>query len=206
MNTGDRFAALSGATGTVTGGFGLVGSRIVHKLRALGAKPLAVGRLDAWTPGRLDAYGSCVYSSVFGISPGDPDVVVGDITDATLMHDLLSRSDYVVHAAALADVAEYTRNPAAALEANIRGTQTVLDAAARHSGTLRRLVFVSSASVYGVGSGNAGAPFGEGDALTPGRSTPTPSCGASIKRPWPWAVATTVTRSCGTSPSTANLR
>ncbi|MEV0282153.1 NAD-dependent epimerase/dehydratase family protein [Streptomyces sp. NPDC050610] len=162
MNTRDRFAALSGATVMVSGGFGLVGSRIVHRLRALGAKPLAVGRLDA--------YGSRVYSRVFGISPGDPDVVAGDITDAALMDDLVSRSDYVIHAAALADVAECTRNPSAALEANIRGTQTVLDAAARHSGTLRRLIFVSSASVYGLGHGsaNAGARFSEEDALTPG--------------------------------------
>jgi UDP-glucose 4-epimerase/dTDP-L-rhamnose 4-epimerase len=41
--------------------------------------------------------------------------------------------------------------------------------AARHSGTLRRLVFVHSASVYGVGNGsaNAGARFSEEDALTP---------------------------------------
>ncbi|MFD3480531.1 NAD-dependent epimerase/dehydratase family protein [Streptomyces sp. NPDC058695] len=162
VNTRDRFADLSGATVTVTGGFGLVGSRIVHQLRALGAKPLAVGRLDA--------YGSSVYSSVFGVSPGDVDVVAGDITDAALMNDLVSRSDYVIHAAALADVAECTRNPAAALEANIRGTQTVLDAAARHSGTLKRLVFVSSASVYGVGNGSTdeGARFSEEDALTPG--------------------------------------
>ncbi|MEV6616744.1 NAD-dependent epimerase/dehydratase family protein [Streptomyces sp. NPDC051051] len=165
MNTRDRFADLSGATVTVTGGFGLVGSRIVHKLRALGAKPLSVGRLDA--------YGSSVCSSVFGISPGDPDVVAGDITDTALMNDLLSRSDYVIHAGALADVAECPRNPAAALEANIRGTQTVLDAAAQHSGTLRRLVFVSSAGVYGVGNGSpdAGACFSED--LAPGQDATT---------------------------------
>ncbi|MFE9921342.1 NAD-dependent epimerase/dehydratase family protein [Streptomyces sp. NPDC005774] len=155
-------ADLSGATVTVTGGFGLVGSRIVHKLRALGAKPLAVGRLDA--------YGSSLYSSVFEISPRDPDVIAGDITDTALMDDLLSHSDYVIHAAALADVAECTRNPAAALKANIDGTQTVLDAAARHGGTLKRLVFVSSASVYGTGTGSADvgrARFGETDPLVP---------------------------------------
>ncbi|MER8090716.1 NAD-dependent epimerase/dehydratase family protein [Streptomyces sp. NPDC058316] len=153
---------MSGATVTVTGGFGLVGSRIVHRLRAVGAKPLAVGRLDA--------YGSSVYSSVFGISPRDPDVIAGDITDAALMDGLLGRSDYVIHAAALADVAECTRNPAAALKANIHGTQTVLDAASRHSGTLKRLVFVSSASVYGIGTGssNVGARFSEEYPLTPG--------------------------------------
>jgi UDP-glucose 4-epimerase/dTDP-L-rhamnose 4-epimerase len=162
VNTKDRLADLSSATVTVTGGFGLVGSRIVHRLRALGAKPLAVGRLDA--------YGSSLYSSVFELSPRDPDVIAGDITDAALMDDLLSHSDYVIHAAALADVAECTRNPAAALKANIDGTQTVLDAAARHGGTLKRLVFVSSASVYGTGTGskNVGrARFRETDPLVP---------------------------------------
>ncbi|MEU7046696.1 NAD-dependent epimerase/dehydratase family protein [Streptomyces varsoviensis] len=107
---------------------------------------------------------------MFGISPADPDVVAGDITDAALMNDLISRSDYVIHAAALADVAACTRNPSATLEANIRGAQTVLDAATRHSGTLRRLVFVSSASVYGLGHGaaDAGARFSEEDAPAPG--------------------------------------
>ncbi|MFI1377755.1 NAD-dependent epimerase/dehydratase family protein [Streptomyces longwoodensis] len=161
MNATDRLAVLSGATVAVTGGFGLVGSRIVHKLRALGATPLAVGRLDA--------YGFASGPSVFDISPTDPDVLAGDITDAALMDYLVGRADYVIHAAALADVAECTRNPAAALQANIQGTQTVLDAAARHSGTLKRLVFVSSASVYGVGAGSTteGARFSEDDPLRP---------------------------------------
>jgi UDP-glucose 4-epimerase/dTDP-L-rhamnose 4-epimerase len=161
VNTTDHLAALSGATVAVTGGFGLVGSRIVHKLRAIGAKPLAVGRLDA--------YGSPVCSSVFRISPADPDVIAGDITDTALMDDVLGRSDYVVHAAALADVAECTRNPGAALRANVQGTQTVLDAAARHSHALKRLVFVSSASVYGVGAGFSvtGARFSEEDPVRP---------------------------------------
>ncbi|MEU3298845.1 MULTISPECIES: NAD-dependent epimerase/dehydratase family protein [unclassified Streptomyces] len=164
MNTRDLIADLSGTTVTVTGGFGLVGSRIVHKLREVGAKPLAVGRLDAY--GRSVS----VCSSVFGISPRDPDVIVGDITDVALMDDLVSRSDYVIHAAALADVAECTRNPVAALSANIHGTQSVLDAAARHRGTLKRLVFVSSASVYGIGngSGTMGARFSEEGSLVPG--------------------------------------
>ncbi|MFD5447353.1 MULTISPECIES: NAD-dependent epimerase/dehydratase family protein [unclassified Streptomyces] len=161
MNATDHLAALSGATVAVTGGLGLVGSRIVHKLRAIGAKPLAVGRLDA--------YGAPVCSSVFHISPADPDVIAGDITDTALMDDVLGRSDYVIHAAALADVAECTRNPGAALRANVQGTQTVLDAAARHTRSLKRLVFVSSASVYGVGAGSsvAGARFSEEDPLRP---------------------------------------
>lgn len=152
-------AGLSGATVTVTGGFGLVGSRIVHRLRAIGAKPLAVGRLDA--------YGSAVYSSVFNIRPEDPDVIAGDITDTALMDDVIARSDYVIHAAALADVAGCTRDPMQALRTNVTGTQTVLEAAARNSGTLKRLCFVSSASVYGIGSSSHITRFAEDDRLRP---------------------------------------
>ena len=166
MHEIDRLAGLAGATVTVTGGFGLVGSRIVHKLRAIGAKPLAVGRLDAYD---ASVHSSAVCSNVFGIRPGDPDVIAGDITDTALMDDLVSRSDLVIHAAAMADVAGCTRDPLAALDANVRGTQTVLDAAARHSATLQRFCFVSSASVYGRGRGSASATtrFKENDPLTP---------------------------------------
>ncbi|UWM52282.1 NAD-dependent epimerase/dehydratase family protein [Streptomyces carpaticus] len=161
MQTLDRLAPLAGATVTVTGGLGLVGSRIVRTLRAVGARPIAVGRLDA--------YNSPVHADLFEISPADPDVIVGDITDSALMDDLISRSTYVVHTAALADVAECTRNPSAAVHANISGTQTVLNAAARHSATLERLVFVSSASVYGRGAGTTvrAARFSENDPLAP---------------------------------------
>ncbi|HEY9367830.1 SDR family oxidoreductase [Streptomyces sp.] len=59
-----------------------------------------------------------------------------------------------------------TRNPAAALHANITGNQTVLDAAARHHRTVQRLVFVSSASFYGLGTG--AATFHEDQPLLPG--------------------------------------
>lgn len=150
---------LAGATVTVTGAFGLVGSRIVHKLRAVGARPIAVGRLDAYGPPARN-------SDVFGIDPTGPDVIAGDITDAALMDGLAARSDYIIHAAALADVAECTRNPMHAVHANIRGTQTVLGATARHAGTVKRLVFVSSASVYGNGGAGV-ATFREDDALDP---------------------------------------
>lgn len=162
MNVSDsRLTGLAGATVLVTGAFGLVGSRIVHALRTVGAEPLAVGRRDA--------YGEPGDSTLSGLAPTDPDVIVGDIHDAALMDDLASRADYIVHAAALADVAECTRNPVGALHANVAGTQSVLDAATRHVGTVKRMVFVSSASVYGRGAGTSGvtARFAEDDALLP---------------------------------------
>lgn len=64
----------------------------MHKLREVGAKPLAVGRLDAH--GRSVS----VYTSVFGISLRDPDVIetprpqgdpLGACADITRMRQVL---------------------------------------------------------------------------------------------------------------------
>ncbi|MFE1415564.1 NAD-dependent epimerase/dehydratase family protein [Streptomyces sp. NPDC058746] len=136
-------AALTGSTVLVTGGAGLIGSRITARLRALGARPISLCSMDA--------YPAHVYADFFGVDPTDPDVVTGDIRDAPLVRKLVAECDYVVHAAALADVAACTREPLAAIDTNIAGTQAVLDAVAA-STRIRRLVFVSSASVYGDGS------------------------------------------------------
>ncbi|MFJ4781244.1 NAD-dependent epimerase/dehydratase family protein, partial [Streptomyces sp. NPDC088762] len=136
-------AALTGATVLVTGGAGLIGSRITARLRAIGARPLSLCSMNA--------YPAHVYTDFFGVDPTDPDVVAGDIRDAPLVRKLVAECDYVIHAAALADVAACTREPLAAIDTNIAGTQAVLDAVAA-SARIRRMVFVSSASVYGDGS------------------------------------------------------
>ncbi|WP_308402162.1 NAD-dependent epimerase/dehydratase family protein [Streptomyces sp. RKAG293] len=135
-------ADLPGARVLVTGGGGLIGSRITTQLRELGAHPVSICTLDAYPPH--------IYTDVFGINPHDPDVHTGSVTDPALMRRLVADCDYVIHAAALADVAACTRNPLAAIDTNVTGTQIVLDAVAATEG-VRRLVFVSSASVYGNG-------------------------------------------------------
>lgn len=78
-------------------------------------------------------------------------MIAGDVQNAGLVRQLVQRSDYVIHAAALADVAACTREPLTAIHNNITGTQTVLDAVAAAE-RVHRMVFVSSASVYGNGS------------------------------------------------------
>ncbi|MFG2227664.1 NAD-dependent epimerase/dehydratase family protein [Streptomyces sp. NPDC048644] len=149
-----------GATVAVTGGGGLIGSRIAIQLRAAGARVIVVGRLDA--------YPSTVYSHLFGIDTGHGDTVVGDVTDRALMRHVIGQSDYVIHAAAMADVAACTRNPLAALETNVIGTQILLDEVAR-AARVQRLVFTSSASVYGNGrpARNELVRFHEDDAPDP---------------------------------------
>ncbi|MBB5122863.1 NAD-dependent epimerase/dehydratase family protein [Streptomyces eurocidicus] len=134
---------LAGRTVLVTGGAGLIGSRITAHLRRLGARSVVLCSLDA--------YPRHVYTRLFGIDPADPDVLIGDVQDQALVNRALDGCDYVVHAAALADVAACTRRPLDAIGTNITGTRIVLDAVARSEG-IRRLCFVSSASVYGNGN------------------------------------------------------
>ncbi len=143
----------------VTGAGGLIGSRITSQLRQLGARPISVCKLDA--------YPHEVYRERFGIDASDPDFIVGDIAEPDLMRKVISGCDYVIHAAALADVAACTRRPLDAIDTNITGTQRVLDAVAA-SDRVRRMVFVSSASVYGNGD-HTGQPeqFIEGTAVQP---------------------------------------
>ncbi|MFD8992590.1 NAD-dependent epimerase/dehydratase family protein [Streptomyces goshikiensis] len=143
MHHHSNLSTLAGATVLVTGGAGLIGSRITARLRDLGARPVALCTMNA--------YPEYVYADLFGVHAQDPDVVLGDIRDTTLVRKLVADSDYVIHAAALADVAACTREPPAAIDTNVAGTQNVLDAVAA-ADRVRRMVFVSSASVYGDGN------------------------------------------------------
>ncbi|MDP9609981.1 NAD-dependent epimerase/dehydratase family protein [Streptomyces demainii] len=134
---------LVGRTVLVTGGAGLIGSRIAACLRRAGARPISLCMLDA--------YPRHTYRDLFGVDPADPDVIVGDVRNPGLAKRAVAESDYVIHAAALADVAACTRKPLAAIHTNITGTQVLLDAVAACE-RIRRLVFASSASVYGNGN------------------------------------------------------
>ena len=155
---------LSGKTVLVTGAGGLIGSRITAQLRRLGARPISVCRLDAYPPE--------VYRERFGINTAESDFIVGDVADPKLMSRAITGCDYVIHAAALADVAACTRRPLDAIDTNIVGTQRVLDAVTA-SDQVQRMVFVSSASVYGNGTppepvhDHLPAQFNEGTAVSP---------------------------------------
>ncbi|GAA0367298.1 NAD-dependent epimerase/dehydratase family protein [Actinoallomurus spadix] len=148
---------LAGTTVLVTGAGGLIGSRLTAHLRRIGARPVSVCKIDA--------YPRQVYHDHFGISLNDLDFHVGDIAKPDLIPALIDGCDYVIHAAALADVAACTRRPLKAIEANIVGTQRVLEAA-KAAPHVRRVVFVSSASVYGNTTAQSGA-FAEDSPLHP---------------------------------------
>ncbi|QNP74827.1 NAD-dependent epimerase/dehydratase family protein [Streptomyces roseirectus] len=135
-----RLDKLRGTRVVVTGGAGLVGSRLVALLHATGATVTVLDRMDAYPESGHET---------FGVARAGARLVVGDVRDAGTVGPLLRNADFVVHAAAYADVAACTRRPDLAFRSNVEGTQVVLEQTARFP--VRRLVLVSSASVYGDG-------------------------------------------------------
>jgi dTDP-glucose 4,6-dehydratase len=146
---------VSGRSVLVTGGAGFIGSHLVDLL--LEDPGTAVSVLD-----RLSTGGS---RSNLEQHEGDPRfrLVIGDVTDAGAVHDLVRDADAVIHAAAESHVDRSIDTPREFLICNVLGTQTVLDAC-RTTGT--RMLMVSTDEVYGAGDPDGGV-FDEDRALSP---------------------------------------
>lgn len=131
----ERRVCRDGITGTVlvTGAGGFLGRYLVAALHRCGADVRALVRNPAGIPGAL---------------PSQATIVVGNTSNENIMRSAMEGVEVVVHCAAVV-----TNNVAWRLhqESNITGTQLVLQIA-RESG-VRRLVHISSLSVYGIAPG-----------------------------------------------------
>src|SRR5713101_3054759 len=136
----------------VTGGAGFIGSHLVERLLEGGA---AVRILDNLSTGSLrNLQGVVDRLRAPGDSPGGDrrsgqlEVIIGDVRDRELVRTATRNVDAVFHLAALPSAA-WGRAGAAELESvNVQGTLNVLQAAVAEG--VGRLVFASSASVYGT--------------------------------------------------------
>ena len=129
---------LNGATVLVTGGAGTIGSTIVDQLLVAGAAHVDV--LDNLVRGRRENLETAMPS-------GKVVLVEGDLRDRDLVHDLTRGKDLVFHQAAIR-ITQCAEEPRLALEVLVDGSFNVLEAAAEHR--INKLVFASSASVYGL--------------------------------------------------------
>ncbi|HEY3227445.1 MAG TPA: NAD-dependent epimerase/dehydratase family protein [Planctomycetota bacterium] len=119
-------------TALVTGGAGFIGSNLVDALAGRGER---VRILDDLSTGRRQNL------------PPNVELLQGSITDAAAVVDAVKGVDVVYHLAAVVSVQQCLEEPVAANEVNVVGTSRILQAAA--ASDVRRVVFASSAAVYG---------------------------------------------------------
>ena len=122
----------------VTGGAGFIGSNFVHHVYR--------ERPD-WNITVLD---SLTYAgnraNLDGLDENRVKLVVGDITDAALVDELVSTHDAIIHYAAESHNDNSLNDPSPFLSTNIVGTYTILEAVRKHG---KRLHHVSTDEVYG---------------------------------------------------------
>ncbi len=125
-----------------TGGAGYIGSHVTAELLAAG-----------WRVVILDDFSNAereVAARIAALGHGAPAVVEADLRDAAAVDAVFAREpiDAVIHLAGLKAVGESVARPLAYYDVNVGGAGTLLAAMQRHG--VARLVFSSSATVYGV--------------------------------------------------------
>lgn len=120
----------------ITGGAGFIGSHTVEALLAIGARVVV---LDDFSNGRRANL------------PGAHErltVIEGDIRDLATVRAAIAGASHVLHLAAQVSVPASIADPLESCRQNVLGFVTVLEAA--RGAEARRVVFASSAAVYGM--------------------------------------------------------
>jgi UDP-glucuronate 4-epimerase len=152
----------------ITGGAGFIGSHLVDYLMSEAAietfgsrDRLRVTVVDNFN----DFYDPAIKRANIAhhLERDGFELIEANIADAQAMQELFARAkfDCVVHLAARAGVRPSLADPMAYEETNVRGTYSLLEAARRER--VRRFIFGSSSSVYGV---NSRVPFSEDDPIS----------------------------------------
>jgi UDP-glucose 4-epimerase len=142
------------STVLVTGGLGYIGSYVVPDLLERGWR---VRILDNGY--RVDPVVAARVAGLPGVEVAD-----GDVRYPASIASVMPGVEAVVHLAGVC-LNKSIRDPVESLDVNLLGTQHVIDSAARHG--VRRIVYASSASIYG---NPATLPMREDD--TPAPITP----------------------------------
>src|SRR3954447_12637926 len=128
MTADPRFEAFAGRSALVTGGYGFIGSNLVHALGDLGCIITVVDNLDPGAGGnRFNLSG--VENRV--------DIRCDDIRDLDAMRDAVRGRDYVFHLAGRNSHLDSLEGPFEDLDINGRGTLTLLEAVRRDAPNAR---------------------------------------------------------------------
>lgn len=114
----------------VTGGAGFIGSHVCESLLSHGAEVVA---FDDFSTGNIRVDGATI--------------VEGDVRNPKEVLSAMSGCTHIAHLAAMASVPASVANPALSEAINLQGTINVIRAA--HQVDIQRIVFSSTAAVYG---------------------------------------------------------
>ncbi len=148
----------------ITGGAGFIGSHLAEALLLRGDRviildDLSTGSVDNLRHLRANRSLQCFFDSVM---------------NRHVLAEVVDESDVVYHLAAAVGVRRIIESPVRTIETNVKGTELVLEAAAKK----RKLVFIASTSeVYGK---NNRVPFCEDDDTT---------LGPTVRARWSYAAS-----------------
>ncbi len=117
----------------VTGGAGFIGSHLAATILSLGKEVVVFDNLSTGLEDNL---------------PQGAMLIMGDVRNPEQVSQATEGADLIVHAAANANGTDSVNNPRLDFESNVCGTFNVLDAALQVG--VKKFVYVSSASVYGI--------------------------------------------------------
>ncbi len=136
----------------ITGGAGFIGSNLVKKFVDLKHQVIIFDNLSTGSLRNLEVVKSKIR------------LVRGDIRNLPLLNKTFKAVDYVLHLAALPGVALSVKEPGLVNEVNVDGTVNVL--LASRDNKIKRVIFVSSSSIYG-GAGEVNKENQKPEPLSP---------------------------------------
>ena len=122
----------------VFGGAGCIGSHIVKNLLSKGHKVIVMDDLSSYPFDQIER---------FGLKDLDFEFVKGSIINKELVDSVIKRCDRVINLISLTDVGLSIRDPEKCFNTDIIGCHNILESCFNHK--IKKLVYASSASVYG---------------------------------------------------------
>lgn len=119
----------------VTGGAGFIGSHLVRRLVAEGARVRVVDDLTTGKEERLKNVRSAI------------EFLRADLADPAVSDRAVEGMDYVLHQAAIPSVQRSLDDPLGTNRANVSATLNLLESSRRHG--IRRFIYAASSSAYG---------------------------------------------------------
>src|SRR5262249_48258074 len=136
----------------ITGGAGFIGSHLAERLLARGDEVRVIDDLSTGSQENIQHLRVARGFRCF----------IDTVTNHKLMAELVDEADIIYHLAAAVGVRLIVESPTRAMETNIRGTEVVLELAAKGK---KRILIASTSEVYGKRNH---VPFREDDDLVLG--------------------------------------